>query len=86
MIKILFIAVCVILIIGISLFFLPFILIFIGSFVTAKYEYIKVYHEDSNSWTPEPVMLPCDELIGEEYIKEWKKAEKDYKEWRKRNK
>lgn len=86
MIKILFIVVCVILIIGISLFFLPFILIFIGSLVTAKYEYIKVYHEDSNSWTIEPVMLPCGEPIDKEYIKEWEKAEKDYKEWRKRNK
>ena len=44
---------------------------------------IKVYHKKTDSWTIEPVMLPCGEPIDEEYIKEWKKAEKDYKKWRK---
>ena len=59
-------------------------LMLISSVIVGKYEYIKVYHEKTDSWTIEPVMLPCGEPIDEEYIKEWEKAEKDYKKWRKK--
>lgn len=76
------IAFSVVLLIAFGFIFI-FTLMFIGSVITGKYEYIKVYHEETDSWAIEPVMIPLGEPIDEEYIKEWKKAEKDYKKWRK---
>lgn len=45
-----------------------------------------IWEKIEDGWKQQPVMHPCGEPIDEEFIKLWHDREREYKEWRKKNK
>ncbi len=76
-IAILSIALLIIILIG--------ILFVVSVLKSAKYDYIREQLPNGN-WVVQPVFHPCGEVIDEDFIREWNKREKLYKEWCKNNK
>lgn len=75
---------CIAFIILLLLAMLPVVFLFIAVCESGKYDYDFV-QEKNGSWSIVPVFHPCGEQIEKEFIEEWHRKEKLYKEWRKRN-
>lgn len=63
---------------------LPIIFLLTVMLRSAKYE--AIWEKTENGWELRPVYPPCGEPIDEEFIKLWHDREREYKEWRKKNK
>lgn len=79
--KVLLIILGVIIAIIVIFILLLFSLLLFGS---AKYE--TIWEKTENGWKQQSVMHSCGEPIDEEFIKLWHDREREYKEWRKKNK
>lgn len=59
-----------------------FVVMFILSCISGKYEYEYEQREDG-SWSVVPVNLPFGEPIDKEYKRQWHIKRRQYKKWRK---